>query len=113
MKFSSNGVNRLYATYLGGSGNEQPHSLVADQAGNLVIAGRTSSADFPSVNVPGTKDVLKGGYDIVLVKLNARGTGLIGSRIIGGSGNDGVNIAPKYSNQYCTHGSEFLATKLW
>ncbi len=28
MKFSSDGRNRLYATYLGGSGNEQPHSLV-------------------------------------------------------------------------------------
>ena len=40
---------------------------------------------------------LKGGYDIVLAKLNAGGTGLIGSRIIGGTANDGVNIAPKYS----------------
>ena len=55
MKFSSNGVNRLYATYLGGNGNEQPHSLVADKAGNLVIAGRTSSPDFPNVNSTGTE----------------------------------------------------------
>ena len=71
MKFSSNGVNRLYATYLGGIGNEQPHSLIADQAGNLVIAGRTSSSDFPNVNSTGAKDVLKGGYDIIITKLNA------------------------------------------
>ncbi len=108
MKFSSNGVNRLYATYLGGSGNEQPHSLVADQAGNLVIAGRTSSPDFPSVVPGGVKDVAKGGYDIVLVKLNAGGTGLIGSRIIGGSGNDGVNIAPKYSRNIVPMGQNSL-----
>ena len=46
MKFSSNGVNRLYATYLGGNGNEQPHSLVADQAGNLVIAGQNQFTRF-------------------------------------------------------------------
>ncbi len=52
MKFSSNGVNRLYATYIGGKGNEQPHSLIVDKAGNLVIAGRTSSPDYPSVRQP-------------------------------------------------------------
>jgi gliding motility-associated-like protein len=98
MKFSSNGVNRIYGTYLGGSGDEQPHSLVVDNAGNLVIAGRTSSANFPNVNSSGAKDVLKGGYDIILTKLSADGKSLIGSRIIGGSGDDGVNVAPKYSS---------------
>jgi gliding motility-associated-like protein len=108
LKFSSNGVNRLYATYLGGNGNEQPHSLVADGAGNLVIAGRTSSTNFPSVNSAGTTDVLKGGYDIILVKLNASGTGLIGSRIIGGNANDGVNIAPKYSRNIVAMGQNSL-----
>jgi gliding motility-associated-like protein len=108
MKFSSNGANRLYATYLGGNGNEQPHSLVADQAGNLVIAGRTSSSNFPSVVSGGGKDTNKGGYDIVLVKLNAGGTGLIGSRIIGGSANDGVNIAPKYSRNIVSMGQNSL-----
>ena len=108
MKFSSNGANRMYATYLGGSGNEQPHSLVVDQAGNLVIAGRTSSPDFPSVNPNGPKDVAKGGYDIILTKLNAGGTALIGSRIIGGSANDGVNIAPKYSRNIVPMGQSSL-----
>src|ERR1700712_2791189 len=108
MKFSSNGVNRMYATYLGGTGNEQPHSLVTDQSGNLIIAGRTSSPDFPSVNSTGAKDILKGGYDIILTKLNAAGTGLIGSRIIGGSSNDGVNIAPKYSTNIVPMGQSSL-----
>ncbi|MBS1734494.1 MAG: hypothetical protein JST02_14460, partial [Bacteroidetes bacterium] len=32
-KFSPNGSNRVYATYLGGSGNEQPHSLIVDKQG--------------------------------------------------------------------------------
>ncbi len=108
MKFSSDGVNRVYATYLGGSGNEQPHSLIVDQSGNLVIAGRTSSPDFPNVNSTGAKDVLKGGYDIILTKFNAGGTGLIGSRIIGGTANDGVNIAPKYSDNIVPMGQSSL-----
>jgi gliding motility-associated-like protein len=108
MKFSSNGVNRLYATYLGGSGNEQPHSLVVDATGNLVIAGRTSSTDYPTKTGNGIADQNKGGYDIVLTKLNASGTALIGSRMIGGSGNDGVNIAPKYSSNIVSMGEHSL-----
>lgn len=90
-KFSANGSNRIYATYYGGSRNEQPHSLIADQQGNLVIAGRSSSGDFPGV--PATS---KTDYDIVLVKLNATGSAIIGAAKIGGSGDDGVNIRPKY-----------------
>lgn len=92
MKFSSNGVNRVYATYLGGNGNEQPHSLVADAQGNLVIAGRTNSANYPTT----VTDLTGGKYDIILTKLNAAGSALVGSRKIGGSGADGVNIKPKY-----------------
>jgi gliding motility-associated-like protein len=93
MKFSPNGANRIYATYLGGrTGNEQPHSLVADAQGNLVVAGRTNSTDYPTTaGDPSGRD-----YDIVITKFNAAGSALIGSRVIGGTGKDGVNIKPKY-----------------
>lgn len=92
IKLSSNGGTRLYATYVGGKGNEQPHSLIVDGQGNLVLAGRSrSDTTYPGGKVPiGTG----GGYDIVITKLNASGTGIIGSKRIGGSGDDGVNISP-------------------
>ncbi|HEX6191599.1 MAG TPA: SBBP repeat-containing protein, partial [Chitinophagaceae bacterium] len=93
MKLSANGGNRLYATYIGGSsGNEQPHSLVVDAQGNLVIAGRTSSNNYPIT--AGGQIGSGGGFDIVVTKLNANGSVLLASRKIGGSANDGVNIAP-------------------
>jgi gliding motility-associated-like protein len=92
MKFSPNGANRIYATYLGGNGNEQPHSLVADAQGNLVIAGRTNSDNYPTT----VTDLTGGKYDIFITKLNAAGAALIGSRKIGGSETDGVNIRTKY-----------------
>ena len=95
IKFSADGSQRLYATYLGGTGNEQPHSMICDRQGNLVIAGRTNSPDFP-VKPAGNKLGSGGGYDIFITKLNASGTALIGSVIMGGSGNDGVNIRGKY-----------------
>jgi gliding motility-associated-like protein len=95
MKFSPNGNNRVYATYIGGAKNEQPHSLIVDAGGNLVIAGRSSSDNFP---LKGGALVGPGGkYDIILTKLNATGSDLVGSRRIGGEGHDGVNIRPKYA----------------
>jgi len=92
MKFSPNGANRIYATYLGGSGNEQPHSLVVDAQGELVISGRTNSPNYPTT----AGDISTPGFNIILTKLNATGSALIGSRIIGGTDADGVNIKPKY-----------------
>jgi gliding motility-associated-like protein len=94
MKLSPDGRDRIYATYIGGLKNEHPHSLVVDGQQNLVIAGRTTSDDYP---VRSTTFGTGGGYDIVLTKLNAAGNALIGSRKIGGSQMDGVNIGPKYS----------------
>ncbi len=95
IKFDATGINRLYGTYIGGNGDDQPHSLVVDRNGNLVIAGRTSSTDYP------TKGVTKlygsgGGFDIVVTKLNVNGSALVGSMVIGGSANDGVNVEPNY-----------------
>jgi gliding motility-associated-like protein len=102
IKFNPNGTSRVYATYIGGNGNEQPHSLVVDSRGNLVIAGRTTSTNFPT-----TADNFGpcGSYDIFIAKLNPTGTSLIGSRKIGGSGMDGVNIQPKYASGGSSNGS--------
>ncbi len=93
MKFNAIGSDRIYATYIGGAtGSEQPHSLVVDANFNLVIAGRTNSSDYP-----GTRFGTGGGWDIILSKLNSDGSSMIGSKIIGGSADDGVNIREKSS----------------
>ncbi len=92
-KFSANGSQRLYATYLGGSGDEQPHSMITDASGNLIIAGRSNSLNYPLLtSIPSTG----AKFDIVVTKLNAAGTALLGSVKIGGSEDDGVNIRPKF-----------------
>ncbi len=95
MKLNTNGSQRMYATYIGGGGDEQPHSLIVDNSGNLVISGRTTSPNFP-ITLPTLGP--GGGFDIFLAKLNPDGTNLISSRKFGGKGSDGVNIAPKYAS---------------
>lgn len=90
IRLSADGRTRLYATYLGGVGLEQPHSMVADANGNLVVAGRTNSkGSFPGATIG---SVGGGDYDIFVTKINATGTAIIGSLKIGGSDDDGVNI---------------------
>jgi gliding motility-associated-like protein len=94
IKYSANGANRLYATYIGGTANEQPHSLIADNAGNLVLAGRTrSTATYPKTISYGAL----GGWDIIITKISSNGTTLLGSIIIGGTGVDGLNIRESHT----------------
>jgi gliding motility-associated-like protein len=92
IKLSPTGNARVYATYIGGTGNEQPHSLIVDNQGNLVMAGRSNSGNYPTT---GTGQIGAGGsFDIVVTKFNPTGTALLGSKKIGGASNDGVNITP-------------------
>lgn len=97
IKLTPDGSNRVYATYLGGGGKEQPHSLVVDAAGNLVLAGRSNSGVSYPTNGPNNGLIGPGGgYDIVVTKLDAAGL-LVGSKRIGGTGDDGVNISDSRS----------------
>lgn len=94
MKLNSAGTQRVYATYIGGNGKDQPHSMFADPHGNLVIAGRTNSTNYPALTTYGDR----GGDDIVITRLNASGTAMLGSMRIGGTKNDGLNIRDSHSN---------------
>lgn len=40
----------VYATYLGGSGDDSSHSIVVDGAGAAYVTGETASANFPTVH---------------------------------------------------------------
>ena len=88
IKFNSNGSTKVYATYLGGSDSETPHSLICDAQGNLLVLGRTYSQDFPFKTTAGQG----GGADMFVAKLNSAGSALIGCMRIGGTGNDCVNM---------------------
>jgi len=90
-RFSPNGSARMYSTYLGGDGDDIPHSLIADGQGNLVMLGRTTSSNYPT---QGYVTPNRGGSDIVVTRLNAGGTALLGSAILGGGSTDGANIDP-------------------
>lgn len=98
-KFNTSGSNLLYSTYLGGTDNEEPESIVVDNLGQLVVLGRTLSTDFPvTSNVFQT--VNHGENDLIITKFNSSGTALIASTYMGGSQNDGVNSTYPFSQLY-------------
>ncbi len=98
-KYDSAGTTLLWATYLGGSQNEFPHSLVVDRNDDLVILGTTFSANFP-VDSLGYDTTYGGGTDLFVSKLSSDGTALLGSTFIGGSLNDGLGMNPNLRSMY-------------
>jgi hypothetical protein len=113
-KFSADGTNLLYSTYVGGSKNETPHSIVTNDQNELYVLGVSSSQDFPitagayqNVHAGGTSttqnNLFFSGADIVVFKLSNDGTSLIASTFLGGTGNDGLNI----SNLNYNYGDQF------
>ena len=93
-KFTANGSALIYSTYIGGSDNETPHSLVVDANDNLIIYGVSYSSDYP-VSANAFDATYNGGGDIIVTKLNAAGSALVGSTFMGGSGDDGINFDPE------------------
>jgi hypothetical protein len=92
MKLNAAGTSRLYSTYLGGSGGEDPFGLAVDSAGNAYVTGLTESTDFPVT--PGafqTTTGNRGGLattDAFVTKLNPTGTALVYSSYLGGPGEE-------------------------
>ena len=101
-RFSSDGKQRIFSTYIGGSGDEYPHSIIVDGSGNAIVQGRTSSkeSDFPfPVTSSGTLKYgpLGGASDIYVIKISADGKSVIGSILIGGTEMDGANTNAQMS----------------
>ncbi len=89
-KYDSAGNSLLYSTYLGGSRDEYPHSLVVDNNDNLLIMGTCYSPDFP-MDTSGYDLTFNGQTDIFIVKLSEDGANMLGSTFMGGSDFDGLN----------------------
>ncbi|MEY3397532.1 MAG: hypothetical protein RL220_126, partial [Bacteroidota bacterium] len=113
-KYDVSGTDLIYSTYLGGSHDELPHSLICDENNTLYVYGTTSSPDFPVTNgafdntwnggsifaPSGVGADYVNGSDIVVAHFSADGSDLLASTFLGGSGNDGVNTASTLKFNY-------------
>lgn len=104
LKYDSLGGDLLFATYLGGSDSESPHSLIMNADEELILLGSTSSPDFAttvgafdrSFNGGPPLDYVVGyaynsGADIVISRFSKDGSALLASTFVGGAATDGLN----------------------
>ncbi len=97
-KLNPAGTALLYATYLGGSGDDFATSIAVDSTGNAYVAGNTQSANFPTSagalqkTYKGFTEADNNGFynpgDGFVAKLNASGNQLVYSTYLGGTLND-------------------------
>ncbi|MEE9912429.1 MAG: SBBP repeat-containing protein [Deltaproteobacteria bacterium] len=86
-KLDASGSTLLYATYLGGSGDDHAMAIALDASGNAYAAGDTDSTDFPTLNAyqgsnPEADD------DAFVTKLSSSGNSLVYSTYLGGTAYD-------------------------
>ena len=108
-KFSADGSQLLWSTYLGGNNLDQPHSMDCDENGNLFVMGLTGSSDFAvTANANDTSFgggnsavaeyyTLSNGSDMYVSAISADGTQLLGSTFLGGENNEGFNDSLRFN----------------
>jgi Beta-propeller repeat len=93
-KLNANGSRLVFSTFLGGQeaeGFDVGFISFFDRHGNVYVEGDTGSPDFPTT--PGSFQPTFGGGpgDGFVTKLNPRGSRLVYSTFVGGSGADGAH----------------------
>ena len=89
LKLNATGTAALYATFLGGSGNDIANALAVDASAYAYVAGATTSSNFPLANA--FQSGGGGARDGFVAKLNPQGSGLQFSTYLGGTLDDAVN----------------------
>jgi hypothetical protein len=87
VKIPAAGTSVTYATYVGGSGQEDSRGVAVDSSGAVYVSGYTTSTDFPTVSAYQSSN--GGGLcDAYVFKLNASGSALTYATYLGGNSGD-------------------------
>jgi gliding motility-associated-like protein len=90
-KFSPDATTLIWATYIGGTSDDKPHSMIVNSSEEICVLGSTTGTGFPT-SVGAYDQTHNGASDIVIVHLNSTATALIGSTYLGGTAQDGRQI---------------------
>jgi len=88
IKFSADGKNLNYASYLGGSGDELITDAVINTKGEIIIVGKTRSYDFPTVSSNKDFTTFHGFSDGFVSKFDSAFSKMEFSNLIGGTNID-------------------------
>lgn len=88
-RISAAGTSIDFSTLIGGGGLETGVAVSVTPEGRTLVAGNTTSGNFPIVN-GAVQALAGGGQDIFVSELSPLGNSLIYSSYLGGTGNDSV-----------------------
>ncbi len=88
-KINSTGSALVYATYLGGTGDDRAFGIAVDAGGSALLTGWTGSTDFPIASAVQTTNA--GSRDAFVLKLTAAGSAFSYSTYFGGGAIDSGN----------------------
>jgi len=98
----------VYATYIGGAGDDRAAAIAVDTAGNAYVTGSTMSSNFPMAAAAFA--TFGGGRDAFVLKLSASGNALLYSTYLGGTNTDlGTGIAVDSSGNMYISGDTYSA----
>jgi hypothetical protein len=83
VKLSPTGNSLLYATYIGGNGDDRAAGIAVDAIGQAHVVGSTGSSNFPLQAAARSSFV--GGREAFALKLTATGSALVYSTYLGGA----------------------------
>ncbi len=87
-KINAAGTAIVYSTFLGSDGYDQSTGIAVDSGGNAYVTGGTTSITFPGINASSPQPVNAGGLDAFVTKINAAGTAIVYSTLLGGPNED-------------------------
>ncbi len=79
--------NRLWATYYGGSSNDEAQAMNYDSNNDMIVVGGTYSSNLPGVTGSSFQPALAGGQDAFIAKFNNSGS-LLWATYYGGTGDE-------------------------
>jgi uncharacterized protein (TIGR03437 family) len=91
-KWSADGSQVLYSTYLGGSGRDGASGIAVDGNGSAYVTGVSSSWDFPTTS-GAFQTKLNSTQDVFVTKLSPDGSQLIYSTLLGSQSAVSTSIA--------------------
>jgi hypothetical protein len=102
-KLNTKGTGLVYSTFLGGSDYDDATGIAVDSGGKAYVTGFTYSKDFP-YTLGAYQSANKGVANAFITKLNSKGSALVYSTYLGGTGSDAAgSIAVDWSgNAYVT-----------
>jgi len=81
-------LSLIYSTYLGGASSDRGSAIAVDGAGAAYVSGSTNSVNFPTTSGAFQQSFHGGLSDCFVAKLNAAGSALMYSTLLGGEGLD-------------------------